>query len=78
MRCRNRRREEEQDRQSAQNPLCDDCAEGGDAEPPHPPPRVRHPQPDREHDGEEPEPGCDEPMAVLIEDSADPLRRREQ
>ena len=70
--------QEEQHRQAAEHALRDHGAERRDAEPLHPAPRLGDPQPGREDDREEADRAGDQPMAVLVEDAADPLGWRER
>ena len=75
---RDRGRQEEQDGQAAEHPLQDDRAERHHAQPLHPASRIRQPQPGGQDDREEADGAGDQPVAVLVEDAADPLRGRER
>ena len=75
---RDRRRQEEQDGQAAEQSLQDDRAERRHAEPAHPAPRIDLPRPHGQDDRQEADRAGDQPVAVLVEDAADHLLERER
>ena len=78
VRRRHRIREEEQDRDAAEDALRDHGAECRDAEPAEPAAPLRQPQPDGQDDREEAHRARDEAVSMLVEDVRDPHRRRER
>ena len=70
--------QKEQNGEAAKEALSDDGAERCSAEPFHPAPRILPPNPHGEDDREKPDRARDQSMAVLVENSAHPHRRRER
>ena len=75
---RNSRRKKKQDRQASEHALKNHGSERRDTEPFHPAARIGNPQPRGEKNREKAHRARNQPVSVLVEDAADPLRRRER
>ena len=63
---------------AAENPLRDHGGERQITKLSHPPPRLRAGEPDRQNDDQESHCACDEPVKMLVEDSAHHLADRKR
>ena len=78
VRGRHRRRQEIEDCDAAQRSLEANGSQGRQAQHPHPPAALGFPNPERQHDREEPDAARDEAMAVFVEDSAHHVLHRKR
>ena len=78
VRGRHRRRQEIEHCDAAQSSLQANGSQGRQAQHPHPSAALGLPDPERQHDREEPDAARDEPMAVFVEDSAHHVLHRKR